>query len=366
MPKKEQESMERSIALLLPVSNQPRYLKRIHLLTKLGYRVTAYYFDRNDPVPQLTDKNVQFVRIAFLEHGNYLKRLLPLGKLVKTIRKDPSPATYVFSADLLLAAVLAGKNEIIFEIGDIREINSPLFRRLYAYLLSKCARIIVTSDRFATYLIETYGADPAKILFHPHLLEPHQFNPDSRVREKSLISPKELHIGFVGLLRYTSVGRLLDTCRDFPHFRVHIHGRGAYEEEVRCKVVSGKDKYAGAFLYPDDLKEIYASIDINYVMYDTSDTNVTMALPNKLYESIYFATPLIVSSGTYLADLVEGYGIGLVWDYNRIDTLCQYLDSDTFRHRHASMVKNILAIPNDDIMRTHDHLKELFNDLKKK
>lgn len=347
----------------MPVSNQPRYLKRIHLLTKLGYSITAYYFERNEPVPQLSSENIRFVKIGSLEHGKYLRRLLPMLKLARRLRKDTSPAYLIFSVDLLLAAILAGKTRIIYEIGDMREVNSSLFRRLYAYLLKKCTRIIVTSDRFATHLSETYGTDPSKIVFHPHLLEEHQFDPDLRVYGKSLLSKNVVHIGFAGLLRYDSVSQLLDGCRNHSQIRIHIRGRGDYEKEVAEKVVPGKDTFSGAFQYPEDLRDIYAAMDINFVMYDSSDANVTMLLPNKLYETIYFATPLIVSFGTHLANIVEKYGIGLVWDYSRIDTLGDYLSSSEFRDLYPDLVQNLIKIPDDDILRKKDELSELFSNL---
>ena len=42
--------------------------------------------------------------------------------------------------------------------------------------------------------------------------------------------------------------------------------------------------------------------------------NEQIALPNKLYEAIYCELPIIVSKGTYLAKVVEDWGVGLVVD----------------------------------------------------
>lgn len=355
--------MNKKITLLLPVSTQPRYLKRIHLLIHLGYDITAYYFDRDLQVPELDGNRVQFKKLGAISDGNYLKRLLPLLKAVRIMKKDRSPVVYAFSVDLLLVAVLAGKTDIIFEIGDIREVRSTLYNRIYARLLQKCSRIIVTSDKFASYLSKTCDVAPQKFLFQPHLLEKHQFDAKSRVRNKSLRSGEALFVGFVGLFRYASVGRLLEEAYDKPGLKIRIHGRGARRDEITEKLNRSKDYFGGPFRYPDDLREIYESIDINFVMYDSSDTNVTMALTNKLYESIYFGTPLIVSSGTYLSEIVQQWQVGLVWDYDRIDTLCDYLSSRSFRDHYQEMVRKVTAIPDDDILRKKDELPELFANL---
>ena len=52
------------------------------------------------------------------------------------------------------------------------------------------------------------------------------------------------------------------------------------------------------------------------MVYDTTSgsKNNLLALPNKLYESMYFETPMIVSKQTYLGELVSKNKIGLVVD----------------------------------------------------
>ena len=52
-----------------------------------------------------------------------------------------------------------------------------------------------------------------------------------------------------------------------------------------------------------------------YSVYDADMTNVRVALPNKLYEAIYCERPIIVAKGTYLAELVERWGVGVAVDH---------------------------------------------------
>ena len=51
--------------------------------------------------------------------------------------------------------------------------------------------------------------------------------------------------------------------------------------------------------------------------YDTTSINAQYAEPNKLYESIYFRTPIVVSSNTFLAKKVNRLGIG--YDINGLN-----------------------------------------------
>ena len=58
------------------------------------------------------------------------------------------------------------------------------------------------------------------------------------------------------------------------------------------------------------MPEIYSQIDLVLSTYDVKYDNVRYAEPNKLYEAVYFETPIIVSKGTFLADKTLKLGIG--------------------------------------------------------
>ena len=66
----------------------------------------------------------------------------------------------------------------------------------------------------------------------------------------------------------------------------------------------------GRFNSSTDLESIYSNIDILICCYDVTNTNVRLAEPNKLYESIFFNKPIVVSEGTYLGDKVKKMGVG--------------------------------------------------------
>jgi len=69
--------------------------------------------------------------------------------------------------------------------------------------------------------------------------------------------------------------------------------------------------YFGKFQNPDHLPNIYECIDLSIGTYDVTSDNVKYAEPNKLYESIYFRVPIIVSSDTFLNNKVQELGIGV-------------------------------------------------------
>ena len=66
----------------------------------------------------------------------------------------------------------------------------------------------------------------------------------------------------------------------------------------------------GAFRNPDDLPEIYSKIDFVISTYDSAGVNVQYAESNKIYEAMFFETPIIVSTNTILEKKVNQYNMG--------------------------------------------------------
>ena len=53
-----------------------------------------------------------------------------------------------------------------------------------------------------------------------------------------------------------------------------------------------------------------------YSIYDASKKNVRIALPNKLYESVHCHLPIMVAKDTYLAEIVQDWGVGIAAKHN--------------------------------------------------
>ena len=85
--------------------------------------------------------------------------------------------------------------------------------------------------------------------------------------------------------------------------------------------------FHGRFKNPDELPSVYSQIDVVISTYDVENINVQYAEPNKLYESIYYRTPIVVSKGTFLAKQVErfhsGYSVDVSKDENIISLVHQ-------------------------------------------
>ena len=100
----------------------------------------------------------------------------------------------------------------------------------------------------------------------------------------------------------------------------------------------------------DDIDKIYSQVDLSFVMYDSEDLNVKLALPNKLYESMAFKTPLLVSKKTFLSEKVFEYRIGFSWSEAKMDKLIFYLNSEKFKNSYNQLEKKFNDISAKDFL----------------
>ena len=130
----------------------------------------------------------------------------------------------------------------------------------------------------------------------------------------------------------------------FPQHELHFYGAATDHSYIDPIVNIHKNVFFhGPFRNPVDLPSIYENIDISIACYDTTSENVKIAEPNKLYESIYFETPLVVSSETFLARQVEKYDIGFCIDASNDDSISNFITQINISQlQHAS--KNMHAI----------------------
>lgn len=337
------------ILMLLPVDSQPRLIKRTSSLINCGHEVTvAYqlrdYFKKNH-LPDGCDK-ISLVRI---ENKKYYKRFskmfISILKLWK-LRKE-FDMIYSFSFDLLIISFFLKTKQRFYEIGDLRKINLLFYDQIYKFLLNRQDKIIVTSDKFAEFLHLQYKLSYSKIKVIENKLDSKLFN--ININSK-ILNNKEIIVGIIGLLRYPQIIDFLKVIskRKF-NIKVYIYGSGIILNEVLRYVDEEVIFYFGEFKYPNDLTKMYSEIDFSFVMYDSKDLNVRLALPNKLYESIYFKKPIIVSKNTFLETKVLKYGIGLSCSIDDIQNLPHKLMEIVNVGGYKKLVDNCLIISDEEI-----------------
>ncbi|WP_286259784.1 glycosyltransferase [Pseudoalteromonas apostichopi] len=208
------------------------------------------------------------------------------------------------------------KVNLVYEIPDLplrshskfrNSINSVLFYIIVKILFK---RVVITSKAFLRKLPSTLDYFECENLPSPSSLA----SPIVIKKAKE----RKLTISFVGVIRYLSQMELLiEFASLHDHIKVKFHGG---PDETVNKLKALHDKYGakgdveffGKF-ETSELAKIYSDTDFIYSVYDSKQDNVKLALPNKLYESIIYSVPLIVSTDTFLHERVldENNGFGV-------------------------------------------------------
>ena len=228
---------------------------------------------------------------------------------------------YYFFFDVAFTARLICRRTFIYEESDLpyTGIRNPLVRNVLRMIdkrmIKQSLLTIMTSEGFVDYHFG--NRKPQNIVIIPNRVNPQLV--EMKYHSKR-IDIDHISFSFVGGFRYNSVLNFAEVvAKCFPQHSFHVFGTiQEHEDEFKllCERYNNV-QYHGIFKNPTDLPSVYEQTDIVIATYDATYINAQFAEPNKLYEAIFFRTPIIVSSGTYLARKVRDLGIG--YDINALN-----------------------------------------------
>ncbi len=315
---------KRNILFLLSHQPNPRFVKQISYLSKNSDVSVVYYY--RDYLKDLSSEYINNIylneNIGNISNGNYLQRI---GKYIKSIKSlyaivkenkyDILIANNIDTLALFKLCTIfqSYDTKIAIEISDLRShtyidsFKSKAMRTMEKFMFKFVDKIIVTSPKFYDMYYNTLFKD------EPFVLENKPLSNMIPARLEKKNSNKVI-IGIVGLLlQGKPYQTLFEAIKDNDKYEVHIYGKGIFEELVNEYANKYENiKFFGEYNFFQDSAKIYSTLDILYMPYDTTNgsLNNRVALPNKLYEAMYFRVPVITSKGTYLGELIENYSIG--------------------------------------------------------
>lgn len=315
-------------------------IKRIEEFVAQGYEVEAYGFSQLEPQKSIP-KNFKITTIGeYSSKSSYLDRMKVITKGVRfVINKHRSENDVIYYLYMLHVAsvfrLFAAKDvKYIYEESDLRHTYSKSsFLRNTSELIDKwvikgAMLSVFTSEGFLEYHFKNRIPKNVHIITNRLDADIEQL---PKCKEKE-IDPRRLIFGFVGNLRFNTIVKFSDVfCENFPDYELHFYGTTLLKWVDKFKRL---EKYSncyfhGSFLNPKDLPTIYSSIDVVLSAYDTDSANHRYAEPNKLYEAIYFNTPIIVSKGTYLSKKVNKLNVGYEVDALDKKSICDLIKSMT-------------------------------------
>ena len=249
-----------------------------------------------------------------------ISKLLSYGKLVRYVANErtPNDIIYAFGFEMATFTRLLTCSKYVYECADVvaaRE-HSNLIKWLDEKNIHKSSFTVFTSEGFADFFWGERRKNPdigRKYILHPNRLSTY-FLSQTRPAAQ-YISSNKIRFGFAGLLRFLKIYSTFCEVigKEYPYYEFHFWGDA---DEGDKKMVNDLVEnypnvfYHGKYTNPQDLDRVYNSFDVSVAVYNTSSGNVRIAEPNKLYESIYFGKPIIVSKNTFIGKKVEQLGVG--------------------------------------------------------
>lgn len=326
---------------------------RINDFVAHGFDVRVYSFVRTNEKQDCSDVSWPLAVIGSFHNSlPYYKRLPILYKGIKKIAKQYNGQNnvcfYYLGLDIAMIATYVVKQQYIYEECDLNHtyIGNPwlrsLFERLDCSIIKKSLQAILTSEGFLSFH-KLKNTDNITLIANK-LPESIENLPKLPARKTDI---DHLSFGFVGSARYETIANFaLVLVNHFPQHEFHFWGN--IQQRVKS-IAEALTKYPnchfhGRFKSPDDLPQIYSQIDFTLATYDTKFENVRYAEPNKIYEAIYFRTPIIVSKGTFLSEKVSRNRLGFsvnAMDENDIVSFIEHIDIDLYE----KTILNIANIP---------------------
>lgn len=303
------------VFLVNSLQNQ-RCIKRIKRFIAHGCDIEVYAYSRLKDNYSNYDFAVNVLGTMSNEMS-YTKRIPILIKDIRSVvkrNKGQDVAYYLFGLDLALAFRMLDRKDIyVYEESDLvhtylgNAVLKNLLEKIDKRIIQHSAKTVFTSEGFVQYHFGEEKPDNAVVIAN----KLNQGIQKMAVLRKT--SSEKIRVGFVGKPRFKSVVAFAKVlCERHKNYEFHIYGGPILEEKAGFEMLLKFENcyYHGPFKNPDDLPEIYSQLDLILSTYDIEYENVRYAEPNKLYEAIFFRTPIVVSERTFLGDKVKKMGVG--------------------------------------------------------
>jgi len=241
--------------------------------------------------------------LPFFGWRRFVLKLLKDNTYDRMIILTTMPA--VLLADRLLKEY---RGRFWFDIRDFTYENVSFYKKTVEKLVHAAAAVSISSPAFRSFLPDSDHIFLTHNISNQNFAEPHC---TLNIREKPL------HIGFVGGIQFVEQNRLLLLqFANHPDYRLKYVGKAHLGCDLQpfCREngIQNAD-FAPAFTN-DQKPDIYRNIQLINCVYGNDNQVVRLLLPNRLYDCVLFKKPILVSKGTYLADVVAQYHLGIAVD----------------------------------------------------
>lgn len=300
----------------------PRIERRIEDFVDAGFSVDVYGYKYDVVnVDYCNSPKYKYNVLATIPHAvSYKERVKGLKEVKRVVNKYDKKETlfYFFSLNVAAIAPFLGV-KYVYEESDMlfdrfgKKILRNAVIAFNKYVIKKSSLTVMTSEGFAQFY---YGdIRPGNIEFVLNKVNAKCLR--LPVVEKQPFDVNHMRFGFAGNIRYKATLNLADIiAKLFPQHEFHFYGNTEALSGDQLNTLKHHPNvfFHGLFKNPDDLPAIYASMDFCVCNYDISGVNPRYAEPNKLYEAMFFDTPIMVSPQTFIGKKVKDQKVGFEID----------------------------------------------------
>lgn len=337
-------------------------------LSKFGVGFDVLFWDRGNSIDKSTKSNEKYIKLRIAKN-RVLKLLsfLVWGRIVQRIVKQGGYKHLIILSTypgILLRQLLRKqyKGQYIFDIRDYSMENCRFFRLMVMDVIESSSFTAISSPAYMQWLEPS-----SKILLN------HNITGTCVDISRSIVFKRNepIVISFVGTIRLDDHSRaFMLRLKNNERYIMEFVGRMTPECDIQSFCLKNgiqNVKFQGAFTN-DQKPEIYKRVDLINSVYANIKAADTTPLPNRLYDSAIYKVPIICSLGTYLAEMVLRYGMGLCIDAfdpllaEKLDTYIDTFDEKQFIRGCKEFIKDVMQ--EEDIFLTK--LKETLIDWESK
>lgn len=354
--------MDRKKIIFFVTNLTPRPNRRIQEFIDAGFGCEVYCMSHSEDIVTPHYK-VTYLNENKLTNMSYPKRMnlfsRQIGDVIDKYDKK-NTLFYFFSFNTAFVVLMKRRLSYIYEESDMLfdRFSSSFLQnmtiKMNRHIISKSKITVFTSEGFAHFYYKSNI--PKNIVFVPNKV-------DKRSLELPVVNKREidfnnLKFGFVGSLRYETLRNFAYVLiKNFPSAQFDFFGRNTdfSDEEILELKNTGRIFFHGTFKNPDDLPQIYSQLDFVVATYDVSGINPRYAEPNKLYEAIFFRTPIIVSRNSFLEHKVKELGVGFAvnaLDNNDIVNQINEISPDVYK----GFVSKLESIERKSVVTSNEEL----------
>lgn len=212
--------------------------------------------------------------------------------------------------------------DFILDVRDYSHENIYFFNFLEEILIKKSKIAFISSKGFESWLPK----EREYIISH---------NCSNTDLEFMKFNFDKMNISYIGSVSYHDVNIAFIEKMKSKKFTINYIGKGnsssIIESHVRNNRITNVN-FIGKF-FANQKRDFYENTNFTLSVYGNDTLISATLIPNRLYEAAKYGRPIIVSKNTYLAKVVEDFGLGIIWDGNEetlVNNLSKYYDRDIY------------------------------------